>query len=191
MKRHFLFILCWASCSPVFLNTVFGQSVTEDATAAAKQGTQINPVSIEVARDRAALLHQVFASTLTVMHDRYFHEDQVIIPARAMEDVFSDLQEQAGVEARWIAVSFDPMNINHEVDTDFEKQAAKRIAAGRSHVEGIDDGFYRRATAIPFRTSCISCHAGYFRKPPTKPKFAGLVISIRVAPDAALESSDE
>lgn len=154
----------------------------DSGKAPAVQKVVVQPISVQQARDRATLLHHVFSSTLTVMHDRYFHQDQVVIPARAMEDVFSDVQKQTGVKARWIAVSFDPMNINHEAEDKFEELAARQIAKGEAQVEAVENGLYRRATAIPFQTSCISCHAGYFRKAPTKQKFAGLVISIPVIP---------
>ena len=46
-------------------------------------------VPVAVARDRAKLMHEIYSATLEVMHDRYFHADRAVVPARAMEDVFS------------------------------------------------------------------------------------------------------
>ncbi len=158
-----------------------GLSVVSGNEALAGQGD--DRVTADKARDRAKLMHDIYAATLEVMHDRYFHADKTIIPARAMEDVFSEMQRQSKVEARWIAVSFKPMNINNEAESDFEKRAKKEIATGKSEVETIENGFYRRVGAIPLGTNCISCHAGFFRKVPTKPRFAGLVINIPIRPD--------
>jgi hypothetical protein len=143
------------------------------------QRESIPRVSLEVARDRAKLLHEVYASTLDVMHRRYFHGDRAIVPARAMEDVFSDMKRQYHVEADWIAVTLKAMSIDHEPETAFEKKAAEEIKSGKIEVESIDAGYYRRAVAIPLTGGCISCHGGLFRQSTRKP-FAGLVISIPV-----------
>lgn len=147
--------------------------------------TQENRVAVDVARDRAKMMHIIYAATLDVMHDRYFHGDRAIVPARAMEDVFSEIQRQSGTQARWIAVSLEPMSVDHEAESDFEKRASKEIAAGKTEVEVVEGGYYRRAGAIPLTSNCVSCHAGFFRKPSTKPKFAGLVISVPIHSNSA------
>lgn len=138
-------------------------------------------VPVSVARDRAKLMHSIYSTTLGVMHDRYFHVDRSIVPARAMEDVFSEIEQETGSKANWISVNLKAMSINHEPSTEFEKRAAKEIATGESQVETTEDGYYRRATAIPMTGGCISCHAGVFSQPAKNRKFAALVISIPVA----------
>ena len=147
--------------------------------AAAKEKAARVPVS--VARDRAKLMHSIYSTTLGVMHDRYFHVDRSIVPARAMEDVFSEIEKETGSKANWISVNLKAMSINHEPSTEFEKRAAKEIATGELDVETTEDGYYRRATAIPMTGGCISCHAGVFSQPAKNRKFAALVISIPVA----------
>lgn len=137
-------------------------------------------VSVTVARDRAKLMHGIYLATLHAMHDRYFHADRAIVPARAMEDVFSEVERQTGSKANWISVNLRAMSINHEPRTDFEKQAAKEIAAGEADFEVIEDGFYRRAGAIPMSGGCVSCHGGFANKPSRAEKFTGLVVSIPV-----------
>src|SRR5690349_1357010 len=69
-------------------------------------------VTVEIARDRARLLHDVYSSTLHVMHERYFHDERAIVPARALEDVFADLARQSKVKARWISVNTKPMSVS-------------------------------------------------------------------------------
>jgi len=147
-----------------------------DSAATTKQ----DHVTVEVARDRAKLMHKIYKATLDVMHDRYFHADRAVVPARAMEDVFSELERQSNVQARWISVNLKPMSVSHKPETKFEKQAAKEISNGKPDVEIIEDGFYRRVGAIPIGSGCISCHSGFFKNPSKKPKFAGLVISIPI-----------
>jgi hypothetical protein len=144
-------------------------------------------VPLVVARDRAKLLHEVYASMLDVIHRRYFHADRAIVPARAMEDVFSDMERTAHIEARWIVANLKAMSVDHEPETPFEKQAAREITRGSKEIETVEAGFYRRAVPVPLTADCISCHGGFFRQPSSTPKFAGLVISIPVEAGAALE----
>jgi hypothetical protein len=142
-------------------------------------------IPIAVARDRAKLMHEIYLATLEVMHDRYFHADRAIVPARAMEDVFSHLDAQTGTQANWISVNLKAMSINHEPKTDFEKRAAREIVIGETEIEEIKDGMYRRASAIPMTGGCISCHGGFFKEPSKAKKFTGLVISIPIVPESA------
>jgi len=141
-------------------------------------------VPLAVARDRAKLMHEIYSATLEVMHDRYFHADRAIVPARAMEDVFSHLNDQTGSQANWISVNLKAMSINHEPKTDFEKRAAREIVLGETEIDEIKDGMYRRASAIPMTGGCISCHGGFFKEPTKAKKFTGLVISIPILPES-------
>ncbi|WP_417729851.1 c-type heme family protein [Rosistilla oblonga] len=132
------------------------------------------------ARQRARLMHDIYAATLDVMHHRYFHGGRAIVPARAMEDIFEEIQRDSHTEARWISVNLKPMSIHHKPKTKFEKHAADEIAKGEPAVDIVEDGYYRRATAIPMSGGCIGCHDGFFKKPTKEAKFTGLVISIPV-----------
>lgn len=156
---------------------------SSDAKSSENEG-----LSREVARDRAKVMHDVYAATLEVLHDRYFHGPRAMVPARAMQDVFSAIKQESKVEARWISVSMKPMSIDHAPESDFEKKAAKAIAAGKSHFEVVEDGYYRRAGAIPLSSGCVGCHGGFFKEPSKKPKFAGLVISVPVRKSHPVES---
>lgn len=157
------------------------------ATGAAVTEKLVARVPLSVARDRAKLMHSIYSTTLGVMHDRYFHADRSIVPARAMEDVFSEMEQETGSKANWISVNLKAMSINHEPSTEFEKRAAKEIATGESEVETTEDGYYRRATAIPMTGGCISCHAGVFNQSAKSRKFAALVISIPVEAEPAAQ----
>lgn len=158
----------------------------DDATASASEKDDPHRLPYAVARDRARVMHDVYAATLDVIHHRYFHgDDKAAVPARAMEDVFAQIERQSSVEARWIAVNMKAMSIDHKPETAFEKQAARQLAAGKGEFEAVEDGYYRRAGAIPLNAGCISCHGGFFRGPIKSPRFAGLVISIPIEPDTA------
>jgi hypothetical protein len=138
------------------------------------------PASVARARENAKLMHNVYASTLDVMHHHFFRNNKAVLPARALEDVFADVEAQSKVKAKWIAVNTKAMSINHEPKSDFEKKAAAAIGAGKSEFEAVEDGYYRRAAAIPLGSGCVTCHTGLFAGTPKTQRFAGLVISVPV-----------
>lgn len=137
-------------------------------------------VTVAVARDRAKLMHDMYATTLEVMHEHYFHGERAIVPARALEDVFAGMTSQSKIEARWISVNTKAMSVKHEPKSDFEKKAASEIAAGKNEIELVEKGRYLRAAPIPLASECVSCHTGFFAGPPKSPRFAGLVISVPI-----------
>lgn len=139
------------------------------------------PASVARARESAKLMHNIYASTLDVMHHHFFRHNRAVLPARAMEDIFADIEAQSKVKAKWIAVNTKAMSINHEPKSEFEKKAATAIAAGKGEFELVEDGYYRRAAAIPLGTGCVSCHTGMFAGGPKSQRFAALVISVPVS----------
>lgn len=141
-------------------------------------------VSVAVARDRAKTSHEIYAATLESLHHFYFHGDRAAVPAKVMEDIFAESQRQTKIEARWISVSLKPMSINHEPKSNFEKLAAKEIAAGKPDYDAIEGGYYRRAGAIFLSGGCVSCHGGLTKGAEGKPQYAGLVISIPITGNA-------
>ncbi|MBL8828475.1 MAG: DUF3365 domain-containing protein [Planctomycetaceae bacterium] len=158
-------------------------STPSTATPSSAAPPNVDPqqrVALDVARDRAKLMHEIYVATMDVMHERYFHGERAFVPARAMEDVFAQMNRQSQVEARWISVNVRAMSVNHEPKTPFEKRAAEEIAAGKESIDEIEGGFYRRAGAIPLADGCVNCHGGFFRESSKTPKFAGLVISVPV-----------
>lgn len=141
---------------------------------------EVKRVGLETARDRARLLHEVYVSTLDVVHRYYFDANRSVLPARSMEDVFADVKSQTRVEARWISVNTPAMSVHHEPRTDFEKQAAEAIAGGKPDFEQVDKGYYLRAGAVPLASGCVNCHMGFSRSAGEKARFAGLVIRIPI-----------
>ena len=178
--------------SPQSVNDSAAQATNEENGSVEQQEEQkqesLPRVRVDVARDRAKLLHDVYSSTLVVMHDRYFHNERAAIPAKAMEDVFEDIQKQSKIRANWISASLKAMSIHHEPKTDFEKRAAREIKEGKREVEVIEEGYYRRATAIALHGGCLHCHDGFLASSSPSAKFAGLVISIPVEEANASEN---
>lgn len=164
----------------------------QGAPAAAAQGTTAlgttaqggdGVLSVEAARERAKLMHNIYSATLDMMHHRYFRHDRATIPARAMEDVFTEIDRQSQMKSSWIAINSRAMSIDHEPEGEFEMAAVKAIGGGADHFEQADGDTYRRVGAIRLSGGCMNCH-GRFGSTSTSKKFAGLVIEIPLKPAA-------
>ena len=157
-----------------------GQPNENKKAVAAPPDDSAKPVTVAEARARAQLMHNIYAATLDSMHHHFFRRERSVLPARAMEDVFADVDRQTNIKSAWIAVNTKAMSIQHEPKNDFEKQAAKALAAGKGEFELVEKGYYHRAGAIPLGAGCVNCHTGFFSKTPQSQRFAGLVISMPV-----------
>lgn len=155
-------------------------NVTESIEEAEPEKEAIHRVPLAVARDRAKLLQEVYLSTLEVIHERYFHGDRVMVPARAMEAVFMDMKRHTRMEASWISVNLKAMSLDHEPQSDFEKFAAAEIAKGAKEVERVEEGEYYCATAISLSGGCLICHDSFSQQASTSKKFAGLVLRVPI-----------
>ena len=190
MNSRFCASLCAiAAAGTLYVTLALSQEPANDATerpkdnqpaAAEKPSDPKHRVSVAAARERAKLMHDIYDTTLDVMHHHFFRAERSVLPARAMEDVFAEMARQSGTKARWISVNTKAMSIHHEPQTEFEKQAAKEIAAGKEDFELVEKGYYQRAGRISLGGGCVSCHTNQFSSPSTSPKFAGLVIRIPI-----------
>jgi Protein of unknown function (DUF3365) len=170
-------VLCFAVGLSVDSPVVATSEPKENKKAVAAQP---EGVTVAEARERAKLMHNIYAATLDVMHHHFFKRDRSVLPARAMEDVFAEMEKQSNIKAGWISVNTKAMSIHHEPKNEFEKNAAKAITAGKEVFELVEGGFYHRAGAIPLGAGCVSCHTGFFSKAPQTQRFAGLVISVPI-----------
>lgn len=164
-------------CLVCLIGAAFVCSADPGAAVTADKPQVPSTAAVDSARQRAKLVHQIYSTTLDVMHERYFRNDRSTIPARAMEDVFAEVARTTKIDARWIGVNAKTMGINHEPKDDFEKSAARAIGGGKEEFEAVEEGVYRRAEGIPLAVGCLTCH-GSFGMVPKTPRFAGLVINI-------------
>ena len=153
---------------------------TPDQEAAEKRALRlIERTDVRAAREQARLLHEALHSTLLIVHQKYYREDEKLpIPSSVLDEVFEHLQETRDIKFRWISVNAEAMNIDHEPKTEFEKQAAEALADGKTEYEQVEKGVYRHAGTICLPSQCLKCHMPNRRS--TATRFAGLVISLPV-----------
>lgn len=165
-------IIVWTAVTATSQEPPSAPSATKGSTPETKSLD-----SVSLARDQAKLMHKVYSVTLDVIHERYFRKDRDTVPARALEDVFSEMRRQTKVQSRWIGVNAKTMSVDHEPKDDFEKFAAKALGKGEESVERVEAKLYRRAEMIPLSSGCLTCH-GTFGMEPKTPRVAALVIGI-------------
>lgn len=136
--------------------------------------------SVDEARGRAKLLHETIRATLKVVHHEYYREDQKLpIPARTLKSVFRELSNSQQVNLRWLAVNAQAMNVGHNPQDEFERDAVEELAAGKATHELAENGVYRYAGTITLTSECLKCHLPH--RTSTKDRAAGLLISMPVA----------
>ena len=135
------------------------------------------PTTVVEARARARLLHETIHGSLQVMHRDFFDEDEsLFIPSASLEDVFSELSKSYDVDARWLIVDTDVVNVDHQPKDEFEKKAAKELARGKPYFESTEKDRYRYAGPIRLASQCLKCHVKSRTK--TDDRTAGLLISM-------------
>ncbi len=141
------------------------------------QSPAVSPAAIAAARRQAELLHASIHSTLQLVHDRYYREDEGLpIPAAILSEVFEELSRQQHVKLRWLVVEGQAMNTDHLPQDDFERAAVKALKAGRPFLDTVSGDTYLRAAPIRLSNHCLKCHVPDRRS--TRDRTAGLIISI-------------
>ena len=136
--------------------------------------------TVSEARRQAEILHSTLHSSLRVIHDRYYKEDEGLpIPAAILGEVFKDVEAEQNVKLRWLAVEGLAMNSDHKPADEFERKAAEKLKAGARSHEITATGIYRRAAPITLSGHCLKCHMPDRKS--TRDRIAGLIIAIPVA----------
>jgi len=179
-RRSIMPVVMFCAALPIAVAAYTARGEPKDGATAYSnpQQTPTSHLSVEAARERAQLMHRIYAATLDAMQHHYFHSNKAVLPARAMEDVFAEVARSTQATARWISVNTKAMSIDHEPKTEFEKAAAAELSTGKPEFTLVEKGYYRYAGAIPLTDGCVSCHTGGFGKPAQTKRFAGLVISV-------------
>ncbi|MEQ8789812.1 MAG: DUF3365 domain-containing protein [Pirellulaceae bacterium] len=143
-------------------------------------GGDAAPSAVLEARSRARVLHETIHGALQVMHRDFFDEEQGrVIPSRSLEDVFHELERSHHVTVRWMSVNTSAMNVDHEPQTEFEKNAAKALASGRKQYEEIARDGYQYAGLIRLSSRCLKCHVP--NRTSTEDRAAALTITMSLS----------
>lgn len=179
--RLSLIALCVIAGLCLTFLTTSSNGESQKADSSEKADEAPDKLTIPEARRHTKLLHDTYIATLHTVHRSYFDKDErAIIPARAMEEVFRQIDAETGGKTRWIAVNTPAMNIDHNPKEGFEKDAARELKKGKRDFERVEDGIYLRAGAVSLFASCTKCHLSGLRPQQKVRSLAGLIISMPV-----------
>jgi hypothetical protein len=77
---------------------------------------------------------------------------------------------------KWLNVHTDLLNVDHQPQGRFEKNAVKALAEGRQNFEATERGEFRYAGRIRLSSQCLKCHLK--NRTTNDDRAAGLLISI-------------
>ena len=178
MKRNV--ILASALLCAVGVSTQLGVSmrlVAVDPQPASSEQPFPAATTMLEARARAKLLHEAIRGTLQVVHRDFFDEDDAhAIPSASLEDVFHAMSESYDVELKWLIVETDVVNVDHQAEDEFEKDAVKALKSGKPMHEAVLAERYRFAGPIRLASQCLKCHVK--NRKSTEDRTAGLLISM-------------
>ena len=156
-----------------------------DAGATQSESSDRDHGGVSEARIRARILHETIRGTLQIMHRDFFDEDDAhAIPSASLEDVFSELSRSYDVDVKWLVVNTDVVNVDHKPEDEFERNAVKALASGKTNFEStvpsktLGQSRYRYAGPIRLRSQCLKCHVK--RRTSNEERVAGLVISMPI-----------
>ena len=138
------------------------------------------PMSVAEARRQASLLSETYMATLHVIHQQFFDTNlRDIVPPRALEDVFQQIDQRTKGRTRWISVNTPAMNVDHEPKPGFEEDAANALNGGSKEFERVENGLYHRAAPVQLFASCNRCHLSALSSRRTG-RVAALVITLPI-----------
>ena len=171
--------IAWCARMSLLLLWVTSETaVTYSAAKAEDKATAAqNPATTTEARARARLLHETIHGVLQVVHRDFFREDESLgIPSRSLDDVFSELERSHHVKLRWLAVNAKAMNVDHQPQNEFEREAVKVLRAGKTEYESFTPESFRFVGSIHLSAQCLKCHLPL--RTNNEARAAGLVITM-------------
>lgn len=168
----------------------FASTVVADDSSALPPAAGFQPASAsDEARMRAKMLHELVRGSLQVMHRDFFDEDNArAIPSASLEDVFREMHRSYSVKMKWLTVDADVVNVDHQAETQFEKNAVEALAAGKPFAEEVTAEHYHFAGPIRLGSQCLKCHLK--RRTSNHDRTSALVITLPLA-DKPLQKSEE
>jgi hypothetical protein len=128
--------------------------------------------AVQRARKQVQMLDDLYKTAVVLMTETYVKQETDVSAATAALALFDAMKKKNWHEARLIDLTGNPYDDKNVAKDDFEKQAAKTLAAGKqAYVEQVETSngtrYLRAATAIPVvLKKCAMCHPHYAEAKP-------------------------
>lgn len=126
----------------------------------------VEPTPVEQARGTVKLLDNVYKQTIVLITEKYVHDDDDFPAGSAAVELFRRIAEGGSHHVRLIDVTGDPYEPENVAQSDFEKEAVKKIKEGAEFYERVHEKDGKRVlqamTPVPVvLQKCVMCHSHY------------------------------
>jgi hypothetical protein len=134
--------------------------------ARADAGTQVKAEAdpaVERTREQVKMLDDLYKNAVVSITKRYVGEQEREPAIMVAQDVFGAMRKQGWHSAKLVDSTGDPLGPDNAPQTDFEKEAARAMNAGKSYFDRVvgegDDRRLLAATLVPaVMQQCADCH---------------------------------
>jgi hypothetical protein len=119
--------------------------------------------ALERTREQVKMLDDLYKNAVVSITKRYVANQDGKPAIMVAQDIFGAMQKQGWHSAKLVAATDEPLNEDNAPSTEFEKDAAKAINAGKPYFDRVvGEGKGRRllaATVVPVvMKKCAECH---------------------------------
>ena len=120
--------------------------------------------AVERAREQVKMLDDLYKTAVVSITKRYVGEQDKQPAIMVAQDVFGAMQKNGWHSAKLVDASGEPLNEKNAPQTDFEKDAAGAMNAGKAYIDRVvGEGKDRKllaATVVPVvMKRCADCHS--------------------------------
>ena len=124
------------------------------------------PEAVERARREVKMLDDLYKTTIVFINDTYVKDGNDVAAGEIARELFGAMSKKGWHDARLVDATGKPLNDENEPRDEFEKKATKKILAGETYYEEIQQdagkNYLRAATLVPVvNQKCTICHPGH------------------------------
>lgn len=125
-----------------------------------------SPEAVERARREVKMLDDLYKTTIVFINDTYVKDGNDVAAGEIARELFAAMSKKGWHDARLVDATGKPLNDENEPRDEFEKTANKKILAGETYYEEIQQeagkNYLRAATLVPVvNQKCTICHPGH------------------------------
>lgn len=158
-------------CSLLAIALVYGLLTGGFVRAEDKAAAAPADAPLARARNTVKMLDDLYKTAVVLITEHYVNEEDDLPAGTAAIALFQAMKSKGWHEVRLLDATGQPTNEDNIPNDDFEKQAVKKLLAGETFVDEVQnrDGvrILRAATPVPVvMKKCVMCHDHYEQAKP-------------------------
>lgn len=141
-------------------------AAADQAAETKKSAAKPDADALQRARREVKMLDDIYKTTIVFINDTYVEDANDVAAGEIARELFTAMSKKGWHDARLVDATGKPINDENAPRDDFEKLANKKILAGETYYEEVqeDQGklYLRAATVVPVvNQKCTICHPGH------------------------------